>query len=154
MRERVWAIIAAIETLGGITGLISAVAALDQPQANAWSLVLIVAGGGLYGLSLVAGVMLFRGHVAGRFLSTVVQATQVVQLATGPVSILIRIGVAWTIGFRGVDAATSLDLGSEFRVSIGGPEPSPELMVNLLACLALYSLLRGTNPGLRPSNST
>lgn len=75
-----------------------------------------------------------------------------VQLATGLMSILIRIGVAWTIGFRGVDLATSLDLGSEFRLSIGSPATPPELMVNLLACLALYSLLRGADPGPRPSN--
>lgn len=153
MREWTWTIIAALETLGGMAGVLSAIGALDQHPANAWNVAIIVGGACLYGLSLVAGVLLFRGHAAGRSLSILVQATQIIQVTTGPLAVLIRIGAAWVIGFRGGDAAMSLDIGSEFHFSLGNSPHLTEVMVNLLACLALYALLRGPGPHPRPSAS-
>jgi hypothetical protein len=136
------AMIAAVQVLGGLTGVYSAAGALAKQPGDAWAVVIIVGGGCLCALSIAAGMLLFRGHAAGRPLSIVVQAAQVVHLSTDPFRILIRIGVAWVVGLQGTDVTTSVDLGSEFYLSVGHQAVTNELLVNLIACAALFALLR------------
>lgn len=94
-------IIAVLEIVGGIAGILLVVWILAMTPFNPLSLLILPIVVGIYVLSLVAGIALWRGRKYGRTASIVVQCIQIPKLISPQIIFMFSFGVdVWVYFFR------------------------------------------------------
>ncbi len=138
-------IIAALEVIGGGVGVLFLIWWFLATPFNAYSLILAPIPLGIYILSLVAGVSLWRGRALGRTLSIIVQAIQLPKIISPQIIFIFSFGVDVWVQFLFSGEATKL--GFEFRFLafnqffFNVPDAPVGLGISIPACAFLIMLL-------------
>lgn len=107
---------------------------------------------GLGVLAIVAGVRLWRGERNGILLSRGLQALQVVQVYTAPLSYALVLGAHITQDFLSTSGRMRLGVSGTFTLLSGSTGPRG-VSINVLALGALITLFRIRKPTVHVSNA-
>jgi hypothetical protein len=147
--KRFWVkAIAALEILGGITGPIYLAFQLRDAPCPTSVVVLAVVLLAMYGLALVAGLMLWRNHRRGKALSVAVQLLQLPKIASTTLAFSISFGfdfapmVVATNGSAGYAITFLIRFGAEHTFYIDNPAMPLGFGISLVSCLFLTLLLK------------
>lgn len=140
-------IIAGLQIVGGIFGIIFIALELNSTQINAASLLIAILVLLIYVLSLVAGVLLWREHRWGRPASIIVQAIQLPKLLSPILIFNICFGLdiypylmVTNYGFFGV--GFELKVLAFYQLHLGVPIPGVGLGLSIPACIFLTVLIK------------
>jgi hypothetical protein len=130
-----------VQIAGGVLGL-GAVAALMLQQMTNESLI----AGGLYALSIVAGMLLCQQRPAGYWFSIVMQLIQIPWIVTSGVTFAFVSGLALHAGYGDARVSVNYSLTSMFYFGHAGWGPASVTLVhgigiNLIPLIALAALL-------------
>lgn len=146
-------IIAALEVVGGILGLIGV--AIKSWQGGFTSPVLASASVGsvVFGLATFAGVQLWRNRSIGYTTSAVVQCAQLIKIAAPGFAFAICLSadfsVLWILYQRPVGQPISVltfqpQVGAPSVIEFGRPVDEPQAFgISIVACVALVALRKG-----------
>ena len=144
---RIWMkIIAVLEIIGGIFGMLLVVWILAMTPFNPLSLLILPIVVAIYVLSLIAGIALWRGRKYGRTASIVVQCIQIPKIISPAVVFMFSFGLDLWVHFLRADQF--FNMGFEFRVlafnqffvnAVGAPFG---LGVSIVGCIFLALLLK------------
>jgi hypothetical protein len=141
-------IIAVLEIIGGVCGIGYVAQGLVGTPFNAFLMVLTPFVVGIYVLSLVAGVALWRGSAFGRNAAIIVQAIQVPKLISPPIIFIFSFGFdlwvhcIWSEAGTTVGFELKLLAFNQFFINMWGA--SVGLGVSITAVIFLIVLVRYT----------
>jgi hypothetical protein len=149
MTQLISRIIAVVQVLGGLMGTVAAVGLIVRAGAGGFAFgALFIA---LYLLSVVGGILLWRGRLLGYTLSIVVQALQVLHVETARFAWQFVVGLAGWLAWAsdGVSDGVSVDydIASRFQLMFAsgfGPrfdEAGVHLGLNAVAGVVLVYLI-------------
>jgi hypothetical protein len=111
---RVWLrVISILEIAGGIFGIAFLAWAILTNPINIFTLIMIIATSGIYILSFVAGVALWRGRVFGRIVSIIVQAIQLPKIISPVIIFMFSFGFDAWVHF--LLSSGSMNMGFDIR---------------------------------------
>ena len=135
--------IAALQVVGGILGIVTGVYGIvtilmEKDPRLALNLALILGYTIPFFVAAIAGVLLWRGKLAGLWLSLVIQALQIPHVALSNFAYHFVVGATIPLVIEPSSLSIAFDFGTSIRVS-GGVLPqdgAPEVIaLNLLALL-------------------
>lgn len=134
-------VIASLEVIGGICGLIVLWLQLREKSLSTGLIVLAAIIAGIYVLALVAGVLLWRGVRAGHRLSVLVQIAQLPKLATTKIIYMMSFGFDFAViaaqspGPSGYGIVFDAKFGAFHQLFVDNPN------VNLACGLSIVSVV-------------
>jgi hypothetical protein len=145
-------LIAALEVVGGISGIAFLAWELSQIPVSGGTLLAAAVVLSIYVFSLVAGVLLWWGHRWGRLASIIVQAIQLPKIVTPALIFNMCFGLDLypylMVGIHGLfGIGFELKLLAFYQFHINAPVPGIGLGVSIPACIFLTALIKNQKEG-------
>jgi hypothetical protein len=141
-----WFLLALVEIGAGLLGL--GVTGLAALRGGAVTLGVLLLATAVFGLCLVAGVLLLFDYAAGRPLSMLVQALQVVQVSSAALVWRFVAGPQVTLGMRAGEFTYGAGMFVDLTVFAPVPAGEPRgVLINVIALGCLLGLMVGARAG-------
>lgn len=145
--QSVQRLVAALELVGGVWGLVRAAGMLIRTGYSNVGIVIAAIMAVIFGVFLVAGARLWLGRSGGVALSILVQALQLPHIVTSAFGYLFGAPVSFAVGLAGSGHPMFSGLWHPgFGLSINSEVEVAWLGVNLVALAALVLLIRFGRP--------
>jgi hypothetical protein len=133
-------IIASTEVVGGALGLVLLTVAAAKVPISGWGTGFYLFAGA-FASTIAAGVLLFRGDRRGYPISVVVQAAQVLCIATGPVVARFQAGPQLLVGKQGGQQVAYAGFNADATLQVPAPLDEPRgIVVNLIPIVVICLL--------------